>query len=142
MNAFENQLSIDFESSARSYRARSGVRSASPSSAHSKPKMENVFHPEGSFIGDDRFAIKISHAGQAYLIQGTYHVTVERSFSDGTVYATFVDRINVDRIYLYRAGAYVFVPVSKTVRDRLSHATLGILSDPRHNKNLSEKASA
>ena len=86
--------------------------------------------------------MKISHLGQAYLIQGSYHVTVERSFSDGTVYAVIVDRVSVDRIYLYRNGAYVFVPISKHVADRLSHVALDILKNPEHNRTLAERRAA
>ncbi len=104
--------------------------------------VEREYHPEGSHISSDRFAIKLSHLGQAYLIQGTYHASVERSFSDGSAYAAFVDRVNVDRIYLYRNGSYSFVPVSKSVRDLLSRRVLDILSDPRHNPSLSDRISA
>lgn len=99
----------------------------------------NVFHPEGSHIGRDHFALKVSHLGQAYLIQGSYHAAVEKSFSDGSVYAVLVDRVRVDRIYLYRNGAYVFVPISKNVADRLSHLALDVLKNPEFNRTLAER---
>ncbi|MDQ1343308.1 MAG: hypothetical protein QG650_27 [Patescibacteria group bacterium] len=143
-----NQLSLEIEATARrSYRRtpplqeRDSVPDFSQPQRHETPKR-NVFHPEGSHIGYDRFALKISHLGQAYLIQGSYHATVERSFSDGTVYAVIVDRVSVDRIYLYRNGAYVFVPISKHVADRLSHVALEILKDPEHNRTLAERRAA
>lgn len=141
-----NQLSLDLEATARrSYRRTPPLqeRDSVPdfSQRHETPKR-NVFHPEGSYIGSDRFALKISHLGQAYLIQGSYHAAVERSFSDGSVYAVVVDRVSVDRIYLYRNGAYVFVPISKHVADRLSHAALEILKDPEHNRTLVDRRSA
>lgn len=142
-----NQLSLELEATARRYRNtpplqdRDSVPDFSQPHRHEAPKR-NVFHPEGSFIGSDRFALKVSHLGQAYLIQGVYHANVERSFSDGSVYAVIVDRVSVDRIYLYRNGAYVFVPISKHVGDRLSHVALEILKDPERNPTLSERRSA
>lgn len=142
-----NQLSLEFEATARRYRNAPSLRDRDQVPDHSRPQRHeapkrNVFHPEGSFIGADRFALKVSHLGQAYLIQGAYRASVERSFSDGTVYAVNVDRVSVDRIYLYRNGAYVFVPVSKHVADRLSHVALEILKDPDHNRTLAERRSA
>lgn len=142
-----NQLSLELEASARRYRNAPSLQDRDTVPDYSQPRhheapKRNVFHPEGSFIGSDRFALKISHLGQAYLIQGAYHATVERSFSDGSVYAVIVDRVSVDRIYLYRNGAYVFVPISKHVADRLSHVALEILKDPEHNRTLSERRSS
>lgn len=141
-----NQLSLELEASARRYRNAPSLQDRDTVPDYSQPRhhetpKRNVFHPEGSHIGSDRFALKISHLGQAYLIQGGYHATVERSFSDGSVYAVIVDRVSVDRIYLYRNGAYVFVPISKHVSDRLSHVALEILKDPEHNRTLSERRS-
>ncbi len=142
-----NQLSLELEATARRYRNapslqdRDSVPDYSRPVRHETPKR-NVFHPEGSFIGDDRFALKVSHLGQAYLIQGGYHVRTERSFSDGTVYAVIVDRVSVDRIYLYRNGSYTFVPVSRNVADRLSHLAAEILKNPEHNRTLSARRSA
>lgn len=142
-----NQLSLELEATARRYRNSPSLQDRNSVPDHSRPvrheaPKRNVFHPEGSFIGNDRFALKISHLGQAYLIQGGYHVSVERSFSDGTVYAVIVDRVSVDRIYLYRNGAYVFVPISKHVGDRLSHAAVEILKNPEYNRTLAERRTA
>ncbi|MFB0964237.1 MAG: hypothetical protein QMC36_00770 [Patescibacteria group bacterium] len=141
-----NQLSLELEASARRYRNAPSLKDRDTVPDYSQPRhhetpKRNVFHPEGSYIGADRFALKVSHLGQAYLIQGGYHATVERSFSDGTVYAVIVDRVSVDRIYLYRNGSYVFVPISKHVSDRLSHVALEILKDPEHNRTLSDRRS-
>ena len=143
-----NQLSLELEAGARRYRNSPSLQDrdsvpdySQPRQHHEAPKR-NVFHPEGSYIGSDRFALKVSHLGQAYHIQGAYHATVERSFSDGSVYAVIVDRVSVDRIYLYRNGSYVFVPISKHVADRLSHVALEILKDPEHNRTLSERRSS
>jgi hypothetical protein len=141
MDTRARQLSFELEALSHSRRVHSSF-SETPIAHSARPKMASVFHPEGSFISPTHFAIKISHNGQAYLIQGTYHLRMERSFSDGSVYAAFVDRVNVERIYLYRDGSYVFVPISKAVQDRLSHRVLEILSDPQFNPNLSKRASA
>ena len=141
------QTRLDFETAARqrSYRKPLSVaeRDVLPGvhepHGHSPARKTSVFHPEGSSIGRDRFAIKLSYSGQAYLIQGSYHTVVEKSFSDGSAYAVVVDRVTVDRIYLYRNAAYVFVPISKNVSDRLSHLAAEILKNPEHNRSLSER---
>lgn len=143
------QLALELESAPRrpyrntpSLQERDSFWEASRPARKPEPPKRNVFHPEGSHIGADRFALKISHLGQAYLIQGSYRTVSERSFSDGSVYAVTVDRVSVDRIYLYRDQAYSFVPVSKHVADRLSHLALEILRNPEYNRNLSDRTSA
>lgn len=142
-NVRGGQLRLEFEAVADQRRNTPSLGEREQMSQSGRPHHEqpkrNVFHPEGSHIGRDHFALKVSHLGQAYLIQGAYRAVVEKSFSDGSVYAVLVDRVHVDRIYLYRNGAYVFVPISKNVADRLSHLALDVLRNPEFNRTLAER---
>ena len=102
-------------------------------------KRSPSFHMDGSSIASDRFSLKFLSGDRSYMIQGAYRIHEGRSRYDAEEQTT-IEGVRVDRIYAYRNGSYVFIPASKTERERFERAAFEVLADPRYNDSFSEKS--
>jgi len=134
------QLTLDVSPpTPRSRKRRLTSRNPSPGSVPSSsiPARKNslMFHEDGSSIASDRFALKFLFGDRSYLLQGAYRIHEGKSRYDGEEYTT-VESVRIDRIYAYKNGAYVFIPVTKSERERFERAAFEVLVNPRYNESF------
>lgn len=112
------------------------TQSASETKPSNRSYSTPFFHADGSSIANDRFALKFLFGDRSYLIQGAYRIHEGKSRFDGEEYTT-VESVRIDRIYAYKNGVYVFIPVTKAERERFESAVFEVLVNPRYNESFS-----
>ena len=119
-----SQLSIDFDTPSRTVRA-SAVRNRS--------RVE--YHAESSLIELNRYSIKLSFNNRSYMVRGVYHITQVSHLRDDQI-SRIVDYVGVDRIFTYRNGQYIVVPLLRAEESHIVSAVKDILKDPYNNAFL------